>query len=119
MQQQLFKGVDEAVMFRLAQCRQSEDVLRGQIIHPSDQKVQDLLILRQGHAFQQGQPSEQGEQALCSHLILMRLLRAPICSVPGPDGHTQSVSTGLPTALSFCRTWCSAGIARPPAGESS
>ncbi|CAL5226760.1 g9613 [Coccomyxa viridis] len=37
-----------------------EDVLKGQIIQSSGQKAQDLLILRQGHAQQQGQLSEQG-----------------------------------------------------------
>lgn len=69
MQQQLFKGVEEAVVSRLAQCSQSEDVLGGQVIHPSGQRVQDLLILRQGHVRQLGQPSKQGKQALCCCLI--------------------------------------------------
>ena len=68
-QHHLFKGVEEAVLFRLAQCCQAEDVLKGQIIQSSGQKVQDLLILRQGNAQQQGQLSEQGEQALCCCLI--------------------------------------------------
>ena len=69
MEQQLFKGVEEAVLTRLAQCCQAEDVLKGQIIQSSGQKAQDLLILRQGHAQQQGQLSEQGEQASSCCLI--------------------------------------------------
>ena len=68
-QHQLFTGVEEAVLSRLAQCCQAEDVLKGQIIQSSAQKVQDLLILREGHAQQQGQLSEHGEQALCCCLV--------------------------------------------------
>ena len=65
VEQQLFQGVDEAVISRLAQCCQSEDVLTGQTVQSSGQKVQDLFILRQGRVQQQGQPSEQGEGNLC------------------------------------------------------
>ena len=70
VEQQLFQGVEEAVISRLAQCCQSEDVLKGQTVQYSGQKVQDLLILRQGHVQQQGQPSEQGEEALCCCLFV-------------------------------------------------
>ena len=64
IQQQLFRGVEQAVVSQLAQACRSEDTYKGQIIQDRGQKVQDLLILREGHAKQDGLPNDQGGQAL-------------------------------------------------------
>jgi len=64
IQQQLFRGVDQALITQLAQACRSEDIYKGQVIQDRGQKVQDLLILREGHAKQDGLPNDQGGQAL-------------------------------------------------------
>ena len=69
--QQNFQGVDKAVVAALAQACRSEDISEGQKIQSRGQKLQDLLILREGKALQENQPDAQGRGAASPvHCIL-------------------------------------------------
>jgi hypothetical protein len=63
LDQQIFQGVDKAVVAALAQACRSEDISEGQEIQSRGQKLQDLLILREGKALQDNQPDVQGRGA--------------------------------------------------------
>ena len=72
MDQQIFQGVDKAVVAALAQSCRSEDISEGQEIQSRGQKLQDLLILREGKALQDNQPDAQGMGAASPvHCILI------------------------------------------------
>ena len=59
--QQLFTGLSSDVISDLAQACQSEEVYRGQVIEARGTKLQDLLIVREGSAQQEGQADAQGQ----------------------------------------------------------
>ena len=59
--QQLFIGLSSAVISDLAQACQSEEVYKGQVIEVRGTKLQDLLIVREGSAQQEGQADARGQ----------------------------------------------------------
>ena len=61
MGQQLFTGLSSDVISDLAQACQSEEVYKGQVIEARGTKLQDLLIVREGSAQQQGQADARGQ----------------------------------------------------------
>ena len=59
--QQLFAGLSSDVISDLAQACRSEEVCQGQVIEAKDSKLQDLLIVREGSAQQEGQADARGQ----------------------------------------------------------
>ena len=59
--QQLFTGLSSDLILDLAQACQSEEVYKGQVIETKGTKLQDLLIVRQGSAQQEGQADPRGQ----------------------------------------------------------
>ena len=59
--QKLFTGLSSDVISDLAQACQSEEVYKGQVIEARGTKLQDLLIVREGSAQQEGQTDARGQ----------------------------------------------------------
>lgn len=60
MGQEAFTGFEKAVILKLAQTCRLEEIYGGQLIVGTGQKLQDLLILREGRAQQENLPDAQG-----------------------------------------------------------
>ena len=59
--QQLFTGLGSGVISDLAQACRLEEVYKGQMIEARGTKLQDLIIVREGSAQQEGQAGARGQ----------------------------------------------------------
>lgn len=108
LDQQNFQGVDEAVVAALAQACRSEDISEGQEIQSRGQKLQDLLILREGKALQVNQPDAQGMHHLCTAFLRSHTIEAAM--PPATMAKGAQFLQGLVRSLGCKTFYCSVSL---------